>query len=208
MRNGAEKYGPFNWREKKVKATVYISAALRHINQFLDGEEIAEDSGATHLGHALACLGIILDAQETGNLVDDRPIPGAATKVIKRLTKKPEAKGFEPIRFSLKPGDSEIAVLEPEEDEAAQDEGFADAEARPEYVLAGPFGEQRRSVEDGTPGYPNPMRRNCAPEGAVDEADCDPTLRAARRGRETAQCAAFYQYGGGMPWTEHKGWAP
>lgn len=104
MRNGADKYGPYNWRENKVKATVYISAAQRHLDQWLDGEENAEDSGVHHLGHALACIGILLDAQETGNLVDDRPLPGAATKVIKKLTKNPETK-IAPIPFTLIPGE-------------------------------------------------------------------------------------------------------
>lgn len=86
MGDGAKKYGPYNWREKKVRCRVYLAACLRHIQQFLDGEELAEDSGRPHLGHALACLGIVVDAKETGNLVDDRPIPGAASDLIKRYT--------------------------------------------------------------------------------------------------------------------------
>lgn len=87
MQDGAEKYGPYNWREKKVIASIYIDAALRHINQWLDGEENADDSNKPHLGHALACLGIIVDALETGNLIDDRPKPGSASKLIKAFTK-------------------------------------------------------------------------------------------------------------------------
>lgn len=87
MQNGAEKYGAFNWRGKKVIASVYYAAAMRHLLSWFDGEECAEDSGVPHLGHAIACLGIVIDAQETGNLVDDRPVKGAASSIIKRTTR-------------------------------------------------------------------------------------------------------------------------
>lgn len=73
MMNGAKKYGPFNWRGNPVVASIYIDACMRHLNAWFDGEECAEDSGVHHLGHAMACLAILLDAQETGNLTDDRP---------------------------------------------------------------------------------------------------------------------------------------
>ena len=55
MEDGAAKYGAYNWRGKKVRATVYISAMLRHLLDYLDGEDCAEDSGVHHLGHAAAC---------------------------------------------------------------------------------------------------------------------------------------------------------
>lgn len=90
MGNGAQKYGPYNWRDEKVSARVYVAAALRHLVEWLDGEESARDSGVPHLGHALATIGILIDAQETGNLVDDRPKPGAASDLIERYTTKKE----------------------------------------------------------------------------------------------------------------------
>src|SRR5438445_6184719 len=89
MQNGAEKYGAYNWREKKVVASIYVDATLRHLYAWLDGEENASDSNLPHLAHALACLGIIVDAKETGNLVDDRPKPGATGALIERYTKRP-----------------------------------------------------------------------------------------------------------------------
>jgi len=90
MEDGAKKYGPYNWRENKVICTIYISAAMRHLQAFLDGEELASDSQKPHLGHALASIGIIVDALETGNLVDDRPKPGAAAALIAKWEKKPK----------------------------------------------------------------------------------------------------------------------
>lgn len=88
MADGAHKYGPYNWRDNKVIASIYISACKRHLDAWFDSsEELAGDSEIPHLGHALACIGIIVDAYETGNLKDDRPIPGAAAKLLKKWAK-------------------------------------------------------------------------------------------------------------------------
>jgi len=94
MMNGADKYGPYNWREKDVVASIYVDAAFRHLAAWFEREEIAEDSGVHHLGHALACAAILLDAQENGNLIDDRPNaknPEVIKNLLSRLEKK-EAK--------------------------------------------------------------------------------------------------------------------
>lgn len=88
MEDGAAKYGPYNWREKKVIASIYIDAAKRHMDSWFDGEDNASDSKKPHLGHALACLGIIVDALETGNLIDDRPLKGAAAALIEKFKKE------------------------------------------------------------------------------------------------------------------------
>jgi hypothetical protein len=89
MMDGARKYGPYNWREKSVVAHIYVDAAMRHLAAWFEGEEVAPDSGVHHLGHALACCAILLDAQENGNLIDDRPVDeqnrGVAVAVLDRL---------------------------------------------------------------------------------------------------------------------------
>lgn len=86
MMNGAVKFGPYNWREKKVQAEIYIDAALRHITLWNEREETAADSGVHHLGHAMACLAILLDAQESGNLIDNRPPSnGSFSQAMNRL---------------------------------------------------------------------------------------------------------------------------
>lgn len=88
MEDGAVKYGPYNWRLKKVKLSIYIDACKRHLDSFWDGEDNAQDSGKPHLAHAKACLGIIIDALETGNLIDDRPAKGTMSALIEKFTKK------------------------------------------------------------------------------------------------------------------------
>jgi hypothetical protein len=71
-RLGADKYGEWNWRERQVAASVYIHAMLRHIKAWQEIEDIDPESGVSHLGHVIACCGILLDAQRHGQLVDDR----------------------------------------------------------------------------------------------------------------------------------------
>jgi hypothetical protein len=87
MMQGAEKYGPFNWRENSVAVRVYVAAIMRHALEYLDGEDFSADSVAAglpvhNLGHVMACCAILLDAYETGNLIDNRPRGGAATRMI------------------------------------------------------------------------------------------------------------------------------
>lgn len=86
MALGARKYGPFNWREKKVKHSIYLAAALRHIYQAMDGEVIDPESGQPHEAHAAACLGIVLDARANNTLIEDVTIPGPAAKLITEMT--------------------------------------------------------------------------------------------------------------------------
>lgn len=89
--NGADKYGAYNYRDKKVQAMIYIDATLRHIYSWLDGEEYSKDANVHHLGHARACLNIILDAQENGFLVDNRPSKGKSSEIIDRMQVKHES---------------------------------------------------------------------------------------------------------------------
>lgn len=88
--DGAKKYGRLNWRENGVTASVYYDAAQRHLMAWWDGEDKADDSGVHHLGHAMACLAIILDAERHAKLNDDRSGFGEFSKMVKELT---ETKG-------------------------------------------------------------------------------------------------------------------
>lgn len=85
MQLGAKKYGPYNWRDKKVSVSVYIDAMERHIRSFLDGESTDPESGASHLAHAMACCAIILDAMACENINDDRPTKAPTAELIKRF---------------------------------------------------------------------------------------------------------------------------
>ena len=70
---GALKYGRFNWRIAGVSAAIYIAAALRHIFKWWNGQDIDPVTKVPHLASAIACLGIIMDAELFKKLKDDRP---------------------------------------------------------------------------------------------------------------------------------------
>lgn len=85
LTDGAVKYGPYNWREqgKPVQARVYTSAARRHLKKWFDGEDVDPESGASHLGHVMACCAILIDAQACGQLADNRPANGTTSNALK-----------------------------------------------------------------------------------------------------------------------------
>ena len=83
---GAKKYGPYNWRQNRVLRSIYIEAAMRHLLAALDGEDSDPESGLPHEAHAAACMAILLDAKENGNLIEDRPAPGPASALILKFT--------------------------------------------------------------------------------------------------------------------------
>lgn len=85
MALGAAKYGAFNWQDDPVDATTYYSAAVRHLLQWFSGEDRDSESGASHLAHVRACMAILLDAQASGKLVDDRPQCASASEAIDLL---------------------------------------------------------------------------------------------------------------------------
>jgi hypothetical protein len=87
MADGAEKYGPFNWRAEPVEVVGYIEAVFRHLYAYLDGQDNAEDSGHSHIGHAIAGLGIVADAASYGTLIDNRYHAGPAADMLRARDK-------------------------------------------------------------------------------------------------------------------------
>ena len=77
-KGGNDKYGPFSWRDANPKASTYVAALKRHIDEyFWEGIDADHDSGRHPLGHVIAGCNILLDSIKLGVLVDDRP---SATK--------------------------------------------------------------------------------------------------------------------------------
>lgn len=74
LKLGADKYGVYNWRHSDgIKAMTYVGAIMRHLMQFVDGEDVDEESGISHIAHIAATCAIMLDASEYSNLEDNRP---------------------------------------------------------------------------------------------------------------------------------------
>lgn len=84
LKLGEQKYGPANWRKDAVSASVYYHAALRHMQLWWEGEDLDEESKAHHLGHARACMGILLDAASVDKLNDNRPPKGGLSAILKQ----------------------------------------------------------------------------------------------------------------------------
>lgn len=105
--NGALKYGRANWRHTGVRATIYADGLRRHLDRWLEGEEVDPDDGVPHLWAFLAGAAILVDAKAAGKLVDDRHTPGGylefasgvATPHVKRL--KELHKGRNPRHYTI-----------------------------------------------------------------------------------------------------------
>ena len=87
LKSGAEKHGPWNWRENRIELMEHIAAVRRHIARFVDGETADPETGACPLAHARATLGIIIDARACGTLIDDRPRRPRVTPAARAITR-------------------------------------------------------------------------------------------------------------------------
>ena len=65
---GAEKYDAENWRKVDDLQNRYTSAALRHIFAHIDGEADDQETGLSHLAHAMCCLLFKLEDELLGKL--------------------------------------------------------------------------------------------------------------------------------------------
>lgn len=102
--DGRGKYGLHNYLEGGLTAVQLVSSVKRHINAWLRGEELAPDSKVHHLGHARAGLGMLIELQAQGTLVDDRyrrpaPLKSVYSVVaIAKLSKSRISLGAYPTR--------------------------------------------------------------------------------------------------------------
>ena len=103
-RDGAKKYGPYNWRDKPISLMEYIGAMERHIARMKDGEDFDDKSGVSHLGHIIATASILVDADAVDTLIDDRPeVQGCATDMLN---------GIEETLKEMAAADDALDVLE------------------------------------------------------------------------------------------------
>ncbi len=85
--NGSLKYGQGNYKGTPVEASIYIAAALRHLNAWAEGEEFDPKDKVPNLGGVLANIAILLDARAAGTLIDDRQIRGGYLQEREALEK-------------------------------------------------------------------------------------------------------------------------
>lgn len=90
MQEGAAKYGRHNYRAAGVRSSVYYDAAMGHLMDWWEGDDVDADSGLSHVTKAIASLVVLRDAMMQGKLTDDRP---PRSKVFKR--------DFNPVAASI-----------------------------------------------------------------------------------------------------------
>jgi len=67
---GAQKYAAHNWRMGISKGRL-IAAALRHLFAYLGGQDKDDETGLSHVAHAMCCCMFILGLEHRSDL-DDR----------------------------------------------------------------------------------------------------------------------------------------
>lgn len=85
MSVGAAKYGAFNYRESRITSSTYLDAIERHLQLWQDGEDTDQETGVSHLASVIASCALLLDAQATGKLADDRQKTGLARATLDQL---------------------------------------------------------------------------------------------------------------------------
>lgn len=90
MSDGKDKYGRYNWRETGSTASVFYDAMMRHLVDWYNGEDYADDSKVNHLGHIMASCAILLDSELHGSLNDDRDKSHSASISRNKTWMKPK----------------------------------------------------------------------------------------------------------------------
>ena len=70
---GAKKYGAWNWRKNNISAMTYVGAIRRHLDAWIDGEDLDRETNECHLAHIAASCAILLDSAKHGTFIDNRP---------------------------------------------------------------------------------------------------------------------------------------
>lgn len=68
---GAEKYGVNDWRKGDLYSTTYASLQ-RHLLSWYKGIDTDDESGMSHLHHAITNIAFLIEYCEKGTGVDDR----------------------------------------------------------------------------------------------------------------------------------------
>jgi hypothetical protein len=72
MSDGASKYGRYNYRDTSATASIFYDAIVRHLTDWYNGEDYADDSKVHHLGHIMASCAILMDSELHNTFKDDR----------------------------------------------------------------------------------------------------------------------------------------
>lgn len=69
---GHKKYKDYYNYKKGMEVTRQISCAIRHLSEYLDGNDLDSESGQSHLAHAATRILFAIENVEDGTAIDDR----------------------------------------------------------------------------------------------------------------------------------------
>jgi hypothetical protein len=69
---GHKKYKDFNNYRKGMEVMRNLSCMLRHVKEYIEGNDLDEESGEPHLNHALTRLAFVIQNIADGTATDDR----------------------------------------------------------------------------------------------------------------------------------------
>lgn len=118
---GALKYGKYNWRIAGVRVSIYLDAIARHLAAYQNGEFADRETGVPHLASIIACVGIILDADLSGKLTDDRPPAQTNLKGLIDMQMADVTKHLQEIFKQHNPTQYTIDYVEPVKEEPKSD---------------------------------------------------------------------------------------
>lgn len=114
---GALKYGRYNYRIAGVSASTYHEAMQRHEMAWWHGQDRDPLTKVKHLASVIACASIVLDAEMTGLLNDDRPPAVDLTETFKKVEEvaahlKEIFKDRNPKQYTIKDGSRQSIKME------------------------------------------------------------------------------------------------
>lgn len=69
---GHRKYGDFNNFRKGMEVSRQANCIIRHVMAFMDGEDLDQESGESHIAHAATRCMFLLQNLKDGVAIDDR----------------------------------------------------------------------------------------------------------------------------------------
>lgn len=82
---GAEKHGPYSFRDNPIDYTELIDSTMRHLLAFMNGEDNDPESGLPHLWHAGCNIGMLEWTRVNAPEKDDRPKKSLGRNIINSL---------------------------------------------------------------------------------------------------------------------------
>lgn len=79
---GAEKHGPYSFRDNPIDYTELIDSASRHLLAFMDGEDLDTESGLPHLWHCACNIAMLEWTRVNASEKDDRPNKSLGRQLI------------------------------------------------------------------------------------------------------------------------------